>query len=126
MLRRRKRLRLMNAKSGWLFVMMLWDVMGSGGSGRWWGELGIKYSAAGEATAFWITAPRLPCQADLTFPDSELGLFPPPRRSKKQEGTTHVTNQELRIDTFVKKTAEAIKISSMQGFVDVHNTRQPD
>lgn len=37
MLRRRKRLELMDAKSGWLFVMMLRDVMGSGGSRRWWG-----------------------------------------------------------------------------------------
>lgn len=40
MLRRRKRLGLMDAESGWLFVMMLRDVMGSGGSGRWWGEFG--------------------------------------------------------------------------------------
>lgn len=33
MLRRRKRLRLMNAKSGWLFVMMLWDVVEVGDGG---------------------------------------------------------------------------------------------
>lgn len=46
MLRRRERLRMMDAESGWLFVMMLRDVVGSGGSARWWGTLWIKYLSA--------------------------------------------------------------------------------
>lgn len=51
MLRRRKRLELMDAKSGWLFVMMLRDVMdlvevGDGGGLVW-----VKYSSVPKAVA---------------------------------------------------------------------------
>lgn len=94
--------------------------MGDGG-----GTLVVKYSAASKAIAPRSHLCSAPSRFS-TFPESERGLFPPPRRSKKQEGARNLTNQEPKIDTLVKKTAGTIKISSMQGFVDVHSTRQPD
>lgn len=99
------------------FVMMLRDVMGSGGSGRWWGGLWwIKYLSASKAAA-----PRSALRrAARIFDLSRIG-----RTCRVEETTLCCSQSAAGTNVLVKIAAAATKISTLQGFEDRHHALPP-